>query len=101
MAAGTNAPRPCGRMGSLPHLPPPRSTASPPAALSHPSRPHCPRARTPRLRRRAQGEIVEGSESEVRAAIFVVALVREVDATTGALAWRAAEISFNAGSLFL
>ena len=84
-------------MGSLPHLPPPRSTASPPAALSRPPRPHRPRARTLRL----QGEIVEGSESEVRAAIFVVALVREVDATTGALAWRAAEISFNAGSLFL
>ena len=48
-----------------------------------------------------QGEIKEGSLSEVRAAIFVVAVTREVDADTGTLVWRAAEISYNAGQLFL
>ena len=48
-----------------------------------------------------QGEIKEGSESEVRAAVFVVALTREVDAASGALCWKAAEISYNAGQLFL
>ena len=51
--------------------------------------------------RAAQGEIKEGSESEVRAAVFVVALTREVDAASGSLCWKAAEISYNAGTLFL
>jgi len=51
--------------------------------------------------RAAQGDIKEGSESEVRAAVFVVALTREVDAASGALCWKAAEISYNAGQLFL
>jgi len=37
----------------------------------------------------------------VRAAVFVVALTREVDAASGSLCWKAAEISYNAGTLFL
>ena len=80
---------PCGRMGSLPQLfaPLPRSALT--------------RSPFTRARARAQGEIKEGSESEVRAAVFVVALTREVDAASGSLCWKAAEISYNAGQLFL
>jgi hypothetical protein len=33
-----------------------------------------------------QGEIVEGSESEIRAAFFILAVTREYDPATGACA---------------
>jgi hypothetical protein len=90
---GPDLATPCGRMGSLPQAPAPR-----PASLALACSP--PTAALVRARA-AQGEIKEGSESEVRAAVFVVALTREVDAASGALCWKAAEISYNAGTLFL
>lgn len=88
---GPDLATPCGRMGSLPQAPAPRIART---RLLTPDR------RTLRARA-AQGEIKEGSESEVRAAVFVVALTREVDAASGSLCWKAAEISYNAGTLFL
>ncbi len=48
-----------------------------------------------------QREIVEGSEGEIRAAFFVFAVTREVDAATGALAWRIVEMSMQGSMLYL
>jgi hypothetical protein len=99
---------PCGRMGSR-HIPSPRPRrrrrprprrAPPPQRLTAFAARRLPLLLL-RTRATQQGEIVEGSESEVRAGIFVVALTREVDAESGELCWRAAEVSFNAGTLFL
>ena len=56
---------------------------------------------TPRNRNTQQGKIKEGGEGDVRASVFVVALTREVDPESGALTWRAAEIAFSGGQLFL
>jgi len=67
----------------------PHSTARPHAA------PHAPR------RPRPQGEIVEGSESEVRAAQFVVAVTREYDAATGRLEWKVVELAMQGAQLYL
>ena len=46
-----------------------------------------------------QGEIAEGSESEVRASNFVVAVRREE--SSGTVGWRAAEIAFSGDQLYL
>lgn len=46
-----------------------------------------------------QGEIAEGSESEVRASNFVVAVRREE--SNGVFVWRAAEIAFSGDQLYL
>ena len=48
-----------------------------------------------------QREIVEGSEGEIRAAFFVFAVTREVDAATGALVWRIVEMSMQGSMLYL
>ena len=94
MAADTNAPRPAAAWGL--------ATIGRRRLRRHPaSAPRPSLTRTPFCLSHPQGEIVEGSESEVRAGIFVVALTREVDSETGELCWRAAEVSFNAGTLFL
>ncbi len=51
--------------------------------------------------RHPQGEITEGSESEIRAAFFVLAVTRDVDPATGALAWRVVEMSMQNSMLYL
>jgi hypothetical protein len=48
-----------------------------------------------------QGDIVEGSESEIRAAIFVLAVTREFEPATGELAWRTVEMSMQGSQLYL
>lgn len=39
--------------------------------------------------------IVEGSESEIRAAVFVLAVTREYSPATGGLEWRVVEMSMQ------
>jgi len=48
-----------------------------------------------------QGEITEGSESEIRAAFFVFAVTREVEPDSGNLIWRAVEMSMQGSMLYL
>jgi hypothetical protein len=48
-----------------------------------------------------QGEIVEGSESDVRAAVFLFSVTREPDAKTGELTWRAAELVMQGAMAYL
>lgn len=51
--------------------------------------------------RARQGEIVEGSESEIRLAIFVLALKREWNPAKGTLAWKALEVAMHGSQLYL
>ena len=51
--------------------------------------------------RNAKGEIVEGSEAEIRAAFFVLAVTREYDPATGALAWRVVEMTMQGAMQYL
>ena len=44
---------------------------------------------------------MEGSESEIRAGIFVVAVTREYDAATGQLEWKTVELSLQGATLYL
>jgi hypothetical protein len=48
-----------------------------------------------------QGEIVEGSESDVRAAVFLFSVTREPDPRTGELTWRAAELAMQGAMAYL
>jgi hypothetical protein len=48
-----------------------------------------------------QNEVVEGSDSEIRAAFFVFAVTREVEPGTGKLAWRVVEMSMQGSQLYL
>lgn len=48
-----------------------------------------------------QGEIVEGSESDIRATHFILAVTRDVDPATGALAWRVVEMSLQGTMAYL
>jgi hypothetical protein len=48
-----------------------------------------------------QGEIVEGSESDVRAAVFLFSVTREPDPKTGELTWRAAELVMQGAMAYL
>jgi hypothetical protein len=84
----------CSPQHSIP-LPTPRDWARAARAAPHPhSRPRPPAPR-------AQGDVVEGSESEIRAAIFVLALVRQWDAATGSLSWKVAEVAMHGSQLYL
>ena len=51
--------------------------------------------------RRVQGDIIEGSDSEIRAAVFVLALVREWEPAKGALSWKVAEVAMHGSQLYL
>jgi len=48
-----------------------------------------------------QGEVVEGSDSEIRAAFFVFAVTREFDAASNTLAWRVVEMTMQGSMLYL
>lgn len=48
-----------------------------------------------------QGAIVEGSDSEIRAAVFIVALTREFEPERGTLAWKAVEVAMHGSQLYL
>lgn len=67
--------------------------------VSLPAHPHPPHTHTRPAR--AQGDIVEGSESEIRAGMFVVALTRETVPATGELAWRVVELAMHGNQLYL
>lgn len=49
----------------------------------------------------AQGEVTEGSDSEIRAAFFVVAVTREYNEALGRLEWRIVELSMQGSMLYL
>lgn len=59
--------------------------------------PHSPNPTTMRV----QGEVVEGSDSEIRAAFFVVAVTREYNEALGRLEWRIVELSMQGSMLYL
>jgi hypothetical protein len=44
---------------------------------------------------------VEGSDSEIRAAVFIVALTREFEPERGTLAWKAVEVAMHGSQLYL
>ena len=44
---------------------------------------------------------MEGSDSEIRAAVFVLALTREFQPETGKLAWKALEVAMHGSQLYL
>lgn len=44
---------------------------------------------------------MEGSESEIRAAVLVLAVAREFEASTGELAWKTVEMSMQGSQLYL
>jgi import inner membrane translocase subunit TIM44 len=46
-------------------------------------------------------EVVEGSESEIRAAFFVLAVTREYDPATSQLEWKVMEMSMQGSMLYL
>jgi hypothetical protein len=49
----------------------------------------------------AQGEVVEGSDSEIRLAVFVLALRREWSQEKGALIWKCMEVAMHGSQLYL
>ena len=49
----------------------------------------------------SQGVIVEGSDSEIRAAVFVIALTREFQPDKGTLEWKAIEVAMHGSQLYL
>ena len=48
-----------------------------------------------------QGAIVEGSDSEIRLAVFVLALKREWSQQKGELSWKAMEVAMHGSQLYL
>ena len=48
-----------------------------------------------------QGAIVEGSESDIRASVFVIAVTREANPATGQLKWKAVEVAMAGAMLYL
>ncbi len=48
-----------------------------------------------------QGDIVEGSDSEIRLAVFVLALKREWSQQRGELSWKAMEVAMHGSQLYL
>ncbi len=50
---------------------------------------------------RPQGDIVEGSDSEIRLAVFVLALKREWSQQKGELSWKAMEVAMHGSQLYL
>ena len=51
--------------------------------------------------RNAKKEVVEGSESEIRMAFFVLAVTREYDPASGALQWRVVEMTMQGAMQYL
>ena len=49
----------------------------------------------------AQGDVVEGSDSEIRLAVFVLALRREWSQEKGALIWKCMEVAMHGSQLYL